>query len=117
MVERSRRSLSRVSVWTLLGAVGAAGALILVFGGLTSGLRPGSGDIAADYRAVPVRRDLLRETVVASGTMEPLVRVPVISEISGIIAAVHVEEGARVSRGEILFELDRERPEARVAQR
>jgi HlyD family secretion protein len=49
--------------------------------------------------------------------MEPLVRVPVIAEVSGIIAVVHIEEGDRVERGQPLFELDRERLEARVNQR
>jgi HlyD family secretion protein len=89
----------------------------MVFLGLTADLRPEGEDRAARLRPAPVRRGDLRETVVASGTMEPLVRVPVISEVPGIISAVLVEEGDRVERGQPLFELDRERLEARLNER
>jgi HlyD family secretion protein len=101
------------------GAAAGAGALALalIYLGLTAELRPGQRDPDATYRAMRVERGDLLETVVASGTMEPLVRVPVIAEVSGIIAAVHVEEGDRVRRGQPLFELDRERLAARVAER
>jgi len=99
-----------VSAAVVLGAA-------LVFRGLTRDLRPEGEDPSARFRPAPVRLGDLRETIVASGTMEPLVRVPVIAEVSGIIAAVHVEEGDRVQRGQLLFELDRERLEARVAER
>jgi HlyD family secretion protein len=46
--------------------------------------------------------------------MEPLSRVPVKSEVSGVVRHVRVEEGDRVERGQILFELDRERLADRV---
>ena len=107
----------RRTAWVV--AVGASVVLgaALVFRGLTRDLRPEGEDPSARFRPAPVRLGDLRETIVASGTMEPLVRVPVIAEVSGIIAAVHVEEGDRVQRGQLLFELDRERLEARVAER
>ena len=109
---RLRRAawVAGVSAAVVLGAV-------LVFRGLTRDLRPEGEDPSARFRPAPVRLGDLRETIVASGTMEPLVRVPVIAEVSGIIAAVHVEEGDRVRRGQPLFELDPERLEARVAER
>jgi HlyD family secretion protein len=103
--------------WVAGAAVGLVLAAALVFRGLTADLRADGGDAAARFRQAPVRLGDLRETIVASGTLEPLVRVPVITEVSGIIAAVHVEEGDRVRRGQPLFELDRERLEARVAER
>ena len=111
------RGRARRLVWILAG--GATGILVigLVFQGLTANLHPGEDDPDASFRREAVARDLLRETVVASGRMEPLVRVSVIAEVSGIIAAVHVEEGQRVRRGQPLFELDRERLDARVAER
>lgn len=91
-------------------------ASVLVFRGLTADLGP-EDDVPIDsLRSESIARDDLLETVMASGTMEPRVRVPVIAEVSGIIALVHVEEGARVVRGQPLFELDRERLEARVAE-
>jgi HlyD family secretion protein len=107
----------RRAVWIAGGAFALVLAAALVFRGLTADLRPDGEDPAARFRHAPVRRGDLRETIVASGTMEPLVRVPVISEVPGIISAVHVEEGDRVERGQPLFELDRERLEARVNER
>ena len=103
--------------WIVAGAVAALLAFVLVFRGLTAGLGPEDEIPLSSLRPESVSRDDLLETVAASGTLEPLVRVPVIAEVSGIIAVVHVEEGARVARGQPLFELDRERLEARVAER
>jgi HlyD family secretion protein len=113
---RGAARLRRVG-WIAGGGVALILGAALVFRGLTADLRPDGEDPAARFRHAPVRRGDLRETIVASGTMEPLVRVPVIAEVSGIIATVHVEEGDRVRRGQPLFELDRERLEARVAER
>jgi HlyD family secretion protein len=107
----------RRAAWVAGAGVAVVLGAALVFRGLTRDLRPEGEDPSARFRPAPVRLGDLRETIVASGTMEPLVRVPVIAEISGIIAIVHVEEGDRVRRGQPLFELDRERLEARVAER
>ena len=111
------RGRARRLVWILGSLAGGALAIGLVYRGLTAGLAPGENDLDAEYRSVSVERSDLAELVVASGTMEPLVRVPVIAEVSGIIAGVRVEEGDRVVRGQPLFELDRVRLEARVAER
>lgn len=111
-----RRGVRRVLY--AIGAIVLGGAaLVGVFQGLVAGIGDGESDPDAAFLPVLVERGDLRETVVASGTMEPLVRVPVIAEVSGIIAAVHVEEGERVQQGQPLFELDTERLEARVAER
>ncbi len=112
---RTRRA--RRLVWILASVALGVLAVFLVFRGLTAGLQEGEHDPDAEYEPVAVERHDLAETVVASGTMEPLVRVPVIAEVSGIISEVLVEEGDRVERGQPLFELDRERLEARVAER
>ena len=111
-----RRSVRRIG-WLAGGGLAVLLASGAVFAGLTADMRDDEDDPDALYRTQKVERGELRETVVASGAMEPLVRVPVISEVSGIISAVHVEEGDRVRRGQPLFELDRERLEARVAER
>lgn len=110
---RRLRRIGWIAGGTALGAL----ALVGIFQGLTADLHPDEEDPDATFHSIGVERDLLRETVVASGSMEPLVRVPVIAEVSGIIAVVHVEEGQRVEKGQPLFELDRERLEARVAER
>jgi len=113
-LERSGGRLRRTAIVLACTALGAL-LIVLVFRGLTADMQDGEADPAAAFRPARVERDDLCETIVASGTMEPLVRVPVIAEVSGIIAAVHVEEGERVSSGQPLFQLDRERLQARVA--
>ena len=112
----ARRGLRRLA-WIGAGVAGGVLLLGLVFMGLTADLQPDEGDSNATYSSGRVELGDLNETVVASGTMEPLVRVSVISEVSGIIERVHVEAGDRVTRGQPLFELDRERLQARVAER
>jgi HlyD family secretion protein len=109
---RSRR-LVRIA----LAGTGAIVLLAVVFGALRRSVQGESGDSAPDLVAAPVERRDLEETIAAAGRLEPIVRVPVIAEVSGIIARVLVEEGERVVRGQPLFELDRERLEARVAER
>jgi HlyD family secretion protein len=113
---KAKATLRRIS-WIAGGTIGVALASVLAFRGLTAGLDPEDDTPLASLRPESIARDDLLETVAASGTMEPRVRVPVIAEVSGIIAIVHVEEGERVARGQPLFELDRERLEARVAER
>ena len=104
----ARRGLRRLA-WIGAGVAGGMVLLVLVFQGLTADLQPDEDDSNATYSPGLVELGDLNETVVASGTMEPLVRVSVISEVSGMIDQVHVEAGDRVTRGQPLFELDRER--------
>ena len=60
-------------------------------------------------------RDLI-DGVNASGRIEPLARVAVMSRASGLIKALLVDEGDLVKRGQVLAELDREQTEAQLAQ-
>ncbi|TAH39405.1 MAG: efflux RND transporter periplasmic adaptor subunit [Planctomycetota bacterium] len=80
--------------------------------------------LGRDRGAVPVdpdrviavqRRDLLK-AVVATGRVEPLARVAVMSRASGIIKEIRVEEGDVVRAGDVLVELDREQLEAQLAE-
>ncbi len=101
----------------LLGALsGGAGFLFLVYMGLTWDMRAGSAGPDAAFRRVSVVRGDLRETVVATGALEPFARVVVQSEIPGIVSRVHVDDGERVEKGAPLIELNRERLEDRVAE-
>jgi HlyD family secretion protein len=104
----ARRGIRRAGTYALLSASGAL-LLVLAYTGLTRGLGPG-GD-AGSFALQPevVKRGNLRHTVAATGRMEPLSRVPVKSEVSGLVRSVQVEEGDRVEQGQVLFELDRER--------
>lgn len=92
-----------------------AGLLVSSYYGLTRDLRTTPVGADATYRPVPIERGTFRETVVATGTIEPLSRVEVKSDVSGVVHEVLVEEGDRVRKDQPLVELDRERLEDRVA--
>ncbi len=101
----------------VVGTLAGLATILAVFGAFRGGVQAESGDSEIPLVTAAVERRDLAETIAAAGRLEPLVRVPVIAEVSGIIARVMVEEGDRVTRGQPLFELDRERLEARVAER
>lgn len=58
------------------------------------------------------RKDLIR-AVLATGRIEPLARIMVMSRASGIVKTLHVEAGDRVKVGQVLADLD---PSQLVAQ-
>ncbi len=98
------------------GSALAALALLALLGwSARSRLAAGEIDVAAGQRGVAVERGTLRQTVVATGTTEPLSRVEVKSQVSGLVRRVLVEKGDRVKPGQPLFELDRDRLLARVS--
>jgi HlyD family secretion protein len=107
---------SRRLAVALAGALGLPALLWLIYLGLTWDLRSGARAPDAAFRPVVVARGDLPETVVATGVLEPSARVVVQSEIPGIVAAVHIDDGERVRKGQALVELDRERLEDRVAE-
>jgi len=55
------------------------------------------------HRVQPVH---LEERLQTTGTIRANEEVELVSEISGTIAAIHFEEGSRVSRGQLLLEID-----------
>ena len=74
------------------------------------------GSAVDPSRIVPVEvRDLI-DGVNASGRVEPLTRVAVMSRAGGIIKDLLLEEGDVVKRGQVLAELDRDQAEAELAQ-
>jgi HlyD family secretion protein len=102
---------------TRIGGVvfSALAILALVAWSVRSNLAGGQTDVAAAPGGIRVERGTLLQTVVATGTTEPLSRVEVKSQVSGLIRRVLVEKGDRVTPGQPLFELDRDRLEARVS--
>jgi HlyD family secretion protein len=98
------------------GAAFAALALVALVGwGARSNVAGGQTDVASAPGGNRVERGTLVQTVVATGTTEPVSRVEVKSQVSGLIRRVLVEKGDRVKPGQPLFELDRDRLEARVS--
>lgn len=109
----ARSGTGRAGTYALV-SLGGALLVVLAYGGLTHGLGPSENGGSFSLQPTVVRRGDLRHTVAATGRMEPLSRVPVKSEVSGLVRRVRVEEGDRVEQGQVLFELDRERLQDRV---
>lgn len=114
-VWKTRRA-DRAGAATGFGAVfgvGLLGALAILW------WRGGDTAEAADIdpaRVVAVERRDVLDGVNASGRIEPLARVAVMSRASGIVEALFVDEGDVVTAGQVLAELDREQLEAQWSQ-
>jgi membrane fusion protein (multidrug efflux system) len=67
--------------------------------------------VTATVRSAPAER-----TITAVGALEPVARVLVAAQAEGVVTAVHVREGDRVTAGQLLVELDRRELEAEMAQ-
>jgi HlyD family secretion protein len=108
------RSGTRRAGTVALVSLGGALLVVLAYGVLPRGLGPGQDGGSFALRPQVVSRGSLHHAVAATGRMEPLSRVPVKSEVSGLVRRVRVEEGDRVEQGQVLFELDRERLQDRA---
>lgn len=102
-----------------------AGTLLAVIacgGGAAQNSAPssgGGGRGGPSDRPIPVEVQLVARGVVArtstiAGILQPIRIVAVNAQLSGIVLAVKVEEGARVERGQALAELDARELEAQV---
>jgi len=63
-----------------------------------------------------VERGDLAKSVVATGKVEPIIKVEVKSKASGIVTKLYVDAGNRVQKGQLLAQLDKEEIEAQVEQ-
>ena len=98
--------------WLLVGIVG-----VLVVGGgfgIAAALRP-NHQIDSSKLGTVTRGDLAR-SVVATGKIEPLAKVEVMSKASGIVEKIFADYGDHVKQGKVLAELDKEQLRARVAE-
>ncbi len=98
------------------GAIGALLVLILLAGGGAAAwwwMHKDDGKVAIDKdRLVKVERRNLVKAVIATGRIDPLARVQVMSRASGIIKELLVDSGDRVKQGQVIAELDREQLDA-----
>jgi len=69
---------------------------------------------APAYETVEIGTGAMTVTVSATGTLEPLTRVEISSELSGVVRSVAVDENQRVKAGQLLAQLDTTRIEAQV---
>ena len=89
----------RKKVWLALGV-----ALLLVVGYCAARAR-GSASVAR-FRTEPVTRGELIVKVTATGKLQPLKKVDVGSEVSGLVEEVFVDENDYVKKGQVLARLD-----------
>jgi HlyD family secretion protein len=74
----------------------------------------GQSSPRAAFVTVPAARGDMTVEVSATGALQPLTQVDISSELSGIVRSVAVNENQRVSKGDVLAELDPQRLAAQV---
>jgi HlyD family secretion protein len=98
------------------GAFGAVALGLAAFVAFTGNGRAyfGQGQTHPLYRIAAVDRGLIQAEVHATGTLRPLVAVPVLSETTGRLRAVLVADNAAVKSGQVLARLDADAVTARL---
>ena len=98
--------------WIILGAV-----VVVVLGGILRAvtLLRSNHPIDPSKLAVIERGDIAR-SVVATGKVQPLAKVEVKSKASGIVKQIFVNYADRVTKGQVLVELDKEELQAAVRE-
>lgn len=94
----------------------AAVAVALAAAALTWRWRAGSKDGALRYETTRVDRGRIVAKVTATGTLSALVTVQVGSQVSGRIAALHADFNTRVTKGQLIAEIDPQLFDAAVEQ-
>lgn len=61
---------------------------------------------AADYVTVPAKRKTIIEAVEASGTVNPVNTVDIGSQVSGMIKEIYVDYNSKVTKGQLLAQID-----------
>ena len=97
---RTGSGLTSRSFWIATAAL----TILAISGYLVARSRAGAQGL--HYETETVTRGNLVVTVSATGTLEPINKVDVGSELSGLIAAVLVGENDHVKKGQVLAELD-----------
>ncbi len=105
---RQRSWWRRPGPWIMVAVIGA---MVFVGAQWLSGDRE-----AVTYRTVEASRGDITVVVTATGTLQPVNQVEVGSELSGTIDRVFVDFNDRVTRGQVIAELDTVRLEAQVFQ-
>ena len=59
------------------------------------------------YETVELKRESINNTVTATGTIEPITKVDVGTQVSGTISHIYVDYNSEVKKGQLLAELDR----------
>jgi HlyD family secretion protein len=76
-----------------------------------------SGDQTPTYKTAEIKQGTVVATVSATGTVEPLLKVVVGSQVSGTVMRWYADFNQRVQQDFVLAELDQDRYKAQLAQR
>ena len=101
------KDMKKKTLWIILGAVAAAVILWLIF-------RP-TGKETVNLETAKAERIDISSSVTATGTVEPVTKVEVGTQVSGIISKLYVDYNDIVKAGQAIAEMDNQlanRPES-----
>lgn len=67
----------------------------------------GKAEQEINYETAKVQRATIGSTVTATGTIEPVTKVEVGTQVSGIISKIYIDYNSEVKKGQLIAELDR----------
>src|SRR5574344_1216633 len=87
-------------IWWSVAAVAVIVACVLIFGKKSS-------KSVMSFKMETVKRGNVNNTVTATGTIEPVVKVEVGTQVSGIVKKLYVDYNSVVKKGQVIAELDK----------
>lgn len=78
--------------------------------------RRNASEVHAEVQTAPAKRQLVRVTVSATGTLQAFTTVDIKSKASGKVLQMAVEEGTRVKKGQLIAVIDRQETSASYKQ-
>ena len=103
-----RKKKKRLIIWSIIGAV----VLVLVFMFFKGKGKHGGVMLETE----PARIDSIEITVTATGEIQPVYKVEVGTQVSGIVEKLYVDYNSHVKKGDLLAELDRSNLQEQVNQ-
>ena len=87
-------------IWIGIGCVAVIAIVIWLLSG-------GKKEEKVEFETAKVERQDIRTSITATGTIEPVTRVTVGTQVSGIVAKLYVDYNSVVKRGQVIAELDK----------
>jgi HlyD family secretion protein len=86
--------------------VGGVAVVAVVLVAVLAAVRSKATEATLQYQTEPITRGTLRVTVSATGNLQPINKVDVGSELSGLVEEVMVDDNDNVKKGHVLLRLD-----------
>ena len=103
-----RKKKKRLIIWGIIGAIVIVIAVVMMMGKGKDGFVMLETDAA--------RIDSIEITVTATGEIQPVYKVEVGTQVSGIVEKLYVDYNSHVKKGDLLAELDRSTLQEQVNQ-